>query len=105
KKRTIRDFYSLSPHLDDGASPGSDNVTPKKRRVTAKLVPLNDQAKPIRVHIPFGKDKYEEVVIESHCVGSRFDLGDEPLVLSGQYPGRSKASIERFLRGFGRYIH
>mmetsp|Transcript_17561 Transcript_17561/g.42225 ORF Transcript_17561/g.42225 Transcript_17561/m.42225 type:complete len:205 (+) Transcript_17561:45-659(+) len=106
-KRTIRDFYSLSPKQDAVASPaaGTKYITPKKRK-TAKFVALNEDAKPIHIHIPFvGQEKYSAVTIEAHCIESRFDLGDEPLMLAGKYHPRSKIQIERFLDGFGRFIH
>lgn len=116
KTKTIRDFYSLSPKQDsDANSPGStdesttanEEVTPmKKRRAKKSIIALNDDAKPIHVHIPFvGQTQNSLVTIESHCVESKYDLGDEPLVLTGTYPRHSKIHIERFLSGFGRYIH
>ena len=122
KKRTIRDFYSLSPKQEDAAdaspestggdseyatakiTPKSDDEPKKKRRKKA-FVSLNDEAKPITVHIPFvGEDKVTPMTI-AHCVESKFDLGDEPFLLTGKYYPRTKKQIERFLSGFGRFIH
>ena len=109
KKRTILDFYSsLSPKEDTGAQgycESAAKVVEKKRpSQAAKFVALNEQAKPIQVHIPFaGQDKNSVASIDAHCVESKYDLGGEPLILKGEYPRGSKTSIERFLTGFGRY--
>mmetsp|Transcript_32353 Transcript_32353/g.68409 ORF Transcript_32353/g.68409 Transcript_32353/m.68409 type:complete len:219 (-) Transcript_32353:110-766(-) len=106
RKKTIRDFYSLSPKQEaESGTPGSANVTPKKKkRTTGKFIALNDNANPIHVHIPFsGQEKNSLIIIAAHCVERKFDLGDEPLVLAGKYHCRSKVHIQRFLTGFGRF--
>lgn len=98
--KTLRDFYSLSPQNQGGADEG---ITPTKKR-RSKIATLNDNAKPIEVHIAFaGQEKHSSIAIDAHCVESKYDLGEDPLILSGKY--RSRAQIERFLPGFGRYIH
>ena len=109
KKKTILDFYSsLSLKQDTGALSDDEStakVIKKKNPSKApKFVALNEDAKPIHVHIPFvGQEKNSAVTIVAHCVESKYDFGGEPLLLEGEYPGGSKASISRFLSGFGRY--
>ena len=109
KNKTIVDFYSsLSPKQDTGALSDDESiakVVEKKRLYKApKFVALNEDAKPIHVHIPFaGQDKNSEVTIEAHCVESKYDFSGEPLLLKGEYPRGSETSIARFLSGFGRY--
>lgn len=106
KKRTILDFYSSKE--DTGAQSDCESaakVIEKKRpSKAAKFVALNEDARPIHVHIPFaGQDKNSVVSIEAHCVESKYDFGGEPLILKGEYPRGSKTSIARFLSGFGRF--
>ena len=112
----IRSFYSLSPKAESSAkSPMADcsaaktpdDTTPKKRKQVGKFIGLNDDAKPIHIHIPFvGDDKNTAVTIDAHCVESKYDLSS-PIVLTGKYSSRrrTKFQIESFLGGFGRYIH
>ena len=108
KKKTIVDFYSsLSPKQDTSALSEDEStakVVEKKRPCkAAKFVALNEDAKPIHVHIPFaGQDKNSAVTIAAHCVESKYCL-DEPLLLEGEYHRGSETSIARFLSGFGRY--
>ncbi|KAL3768248.1 hypothetical protein ACHAW5_003011 [Stephanodiscus triporus] len=109
KKRTILDFYSSVTHKEDtGAQSDCESTTKviekKRPSKAAKFVALNEDARPIHVHIPFaGEDKNSAVSIEAHCVESKYDFSGEPLILKGEYPRESKTSIARFLSGFGRF--
>lgn len=93
---------------DDEESISEDEDVPKKKQRTTKLLSLNEDAKPIVLHIPFANnEKYAEVRITSHCVKNKYIVDDDPIVLSGEtmYPACTRLAIERFLPGFGRYIH
>ena len=116
KSKDIRKFYSLSPkeQQGDSKSPMSsgksseEDVTPtKKKRKSTKVVSLNENAKPIHLHIPFigESEKHTFVSINAHCVDSKYDVSSEPIVLKGKQPCRAKSQIKNFLSGFGRYIH
>ena len=115
KSKDIRKFYSLSPkeQQGDSKSPMSsgksseEDVTPtKKKRKSAKVVSLNENAKPIHLHIPFiGEDEKHTFSITTHCVDSKYDVSSEPIVLKGKQHCRAKGQIKNFLSGFGRYIH
>jgi len=116
KSKDIRNFYSLSPkeQQGDSKSPMSsgksseEDITPtKKKRKSTKVVSLNENAKPIHLHIPFiGEDeKHTFVSINAHCVDSKYDVSSEPIVLKGKQHCRAKGQIKNFLSGFGRYIH
>jgi hypothetical protein len=109
KKKTILDFYSsLSPKQDTGAQSDDESIAKVVEKKTpskaAKFVALNEDAKPIHVHISFaGQEKNSAVTIETHCVESKYDFCGKPLLLNGEYPRGSKTSIARFMSGFGRY--
>jgi hypothetical protein len=109
KRRTILDFYSSrSPKQDTGERSEGEStariVERKRPNKTAKFVALNEDARPIHVHIPFAGQGVDSVVtIEAHCVESKYCLDGEPLLLEGEYTGGSETSIARFLSGFGRY--
>ncbi len=119
KRKLTLDAYFLTPSTsleNDSISDDEESITEtdnnsskKKQRTSAKLLSLNDDAKPINVRIPFlGNMKYVEVRITSHCVKNKYIAeDDEPIELSGEmmYPACSRVAIERFLPGFGRYIH
>lgn len=109
KKRTIRDFYSLSPKQPNTStsprvSAAKKEVTPKKR-VVGKFIGLNQEVAPIHVHVPFRGQDTHIFAIDAHCIDSKYDVSDRPVVLTGTFPGRLNVPIKRFLRGFGRYIH
>ena len=93
-----------------GAGMKEEEVTPtKQRRQTGKFVALNEDCKPIHLHIPFvgqNQKKNTAVTIGAHCVTSKYDLGS-PIFLRKKYSsGRgTKTQIANFLPGFGRYIH
>ena len=119
KRKMTLDAYFITPSTrfeNDSISDDEESITEtennsskKIQRTSAKLLSLNDDAKPINVRIPFvGNMKYVEVRITSHGVKNKYiDKDDEPIVLSGEmmYPACSRVAIERFLPGFGRYIH
>ena len=108
KKRTIRDFYSLSPTPTAQAprQTSDGTVASKRRRTARRCAEINAGAKPILVSIPCsGRAETSLVTISSHCVDSRFGPGEEPVVLTGSYDRRSVEPLRRFLQGFGRYIH
>jgi len=117
KSKDIRNFYSLSPKEEqqkDSKSPMSsgksseEDVTPtKKKRKSTKFVSLNENAKPLHLHIPFigESEKHTVVSINAHCVDSKYDVSSEPIVLKGKQHCRAKGQIKNFLSGFGRYIH
>ena len=116
KSKDIRNFYSLSPKEEqqkDSKSPMSsgksseEDVTPtKKKRKSTKVVSLNENAKPIHLHIPFiGEGEMHTFSINAHCVDIKYDVSSEPIVLKGKQYCRAKGQIKNFLSGFGRYIH
>ena len=108
KRKMTLDAYFITPSNSlENDSISDDNNSSKKKQCTG--MSLNDDAKPIIVRIPFvGNEKYVEVRITSHCVKNKYIVeDDEAIVLSGEmmYPACSRLAIERFLPGFGRYIH
>ena len=114
KKRTIRDFYSLSPKADTSITPlgnlldrtDASATTPTPKKATTKSVALNKNAKPLVIHVPsIERDKYASMAIQQHCVESKYEVDESPVVLTGKYHYCMKVPIERFLEGFGRYIH
>lgn len=111
RKLTLDAYFRLKTDESDGDDEDSiseDEDVSKKKQRTTKLLSLNEDAKPIVLHIPFANnEKYAEVRITSHCVKNKYIVDDDPIVLSGEtmYPACSRLAIERFLPGFGRYIH
>jgi hypothetical protein len=119
EKRMTLDAYFVRPPpsknrnemSDDDVDDDEDytelhNDSSKKKQ--RKLLTLNENAKPLHVRIPFiDNEKPVDVAIVSHCISNKYIDVNEPLALSGEvlYPASSRTAIERFLPGFGRYIH
>jgi len=120
KKRMTLDAYFVRPPPSKNGNETSDDddddddedytelhheSSKKKQR---KILTLNENAKPLHVRIPFiDNEKPVDVTIVSHCISNKYIDVNEPLALSGDvlYPASSRSAIERFLPGFGRYIH
>mmetsp|Transcript_8562 Transcript_8562/g.18109 ORF Transcript_8562/g.18109 Transcript_8562/m.18109 type:complete len:233 (-) Transcript_8562:1566-2264(-) len=109
KMKAVPDLNSLSTKQDVEASSHGcvhAKVTAKKKmRNTAKskYFSVINEAKPICV-VFNGNGKNSAIMIKNHRVEEKFDLGEEPLVLTRKYDRRSKIHIERFLSGFGTYL-
>ena len=74
-----------------------------EKRIRRKFTPLNEEANPIHLHIPFvGQEKHTAITINAHCVNSKYDVSSNPIALTGKY---SQSQTMNFLSGFGRYIY